>query len=98
MNVIVHIERLVLDGLPVTSAQLPLLEAAVEAELVRRLVDGDLVMGIPPGGALSRAAASGQGLFVPQLAPGTIHLRTPADARALGGQIAQAVHTGLTHD
>jgi hypothetical protein len=37
MNISVHIERLVLDGLFVSHGQRPLLQAAVEAELTRLL-------------------------------------------------------------
>ena len=37
MNIRLHIERLILDGLPVNSVQSPQVKAAVEAELTRLL-------------------------------------------------------------
>ena len=39
MRINVHIERLILDGLPVTSLQGPEVGAAVETELARLLLD-----------------------------------------------------------
>jgi len=46
MNIKVSIERLVLDGLPVSSAQGSLIGAAVETELARLLATGGLEMGL----------------------------------------------------
>ena len=37
MNINLHIERLILDGLPITRQQGPHVQAAVEAELTRLL-------------------------------------------------------------
>ena len=42
MNIKLHIERLVLDGLPVTRSQGPLVQAAMEAELARLMAEGGL--------------------------------------------------------
>jgi hypothetical protein len=35
MNIVLHIDRIVMDGLPVSRAHLPALRAAMEGELVR---------------------------------------------------------------
>ena len=51
MTIHVHIERLVLDGLPVTHAQGPQVRAAVEAELARWLAERGLAPGLAQGGA-----------------------------------------------
>ena len=52
MNIHVHIERLVLDGLPVAPGRGDLVREAVEAELTRLLAEGGLVPGLTSGGAL----------------------------------------------
>lgn len=84
MTVHVHIERLVLDGLPFPPAQGSLLRAAVEGELADRLATDGLVTSVSAGGAIAR------------LATRPIQLSAQPDAGALGRQIAAAVHTGLT--
>lgn len=83
MTIHVHIERLVLDGLPVTRLQGPQVRAAVEAELARRLVAGDLAPGLAQGGA------------VPSVRAPSITLNAGAGPHALGRQIATAIHGGL---
>ncbi len=40
MNINLHIERLVLDGITLSPGESPLLKAAVEAELTRLLMSG----------------------------------------------------------
>jgi hypothetical protein len=49
MNVSIHIERLIIDGLPVTACDNALVQAGVEAELSRLLsesgIPGELSMG-----------------------------------------------------
>jgi hypothetical protein len=54
MNIELHIERLVLDGLPVTVAQAKAVQAAVEAELIRRLGSVAARPNSPAGVALAR--------------------------------------------
>ena len=83
MNINVHIERLVLDGLPVTSSQGSLVQAAVEAELARLLTAEGLSAEFLAGGAM------------PSLRAGGIHLTKDSNPTQLGQQIAQAVHGGL---
>jgi hypothetical protein len=86
VDIRVHIERLVIEGLPVPPGQRPLIQAALEAELADRLAAGGLGPGMLAGGA------------IPRLAAGTIHLSPQPGAAALGRQIASALHTGLARD
>jgi hypothetical protein len=52
MRISVHIERLILEGLPVTSPQGHQVQAAVESELVRLLATADLLRELHAGGAV----------------------------------------------
>jgi hypothetical protein len=83
MRVRLHIRRLVVDGLAVTPADRPVLQAAVEAELVRLLGDGGLIGSV------------GTGRAVPSVDAGVVHLRAGVGPRELGEHIAGAVHGGL---
>jgi len=89
MNIQLHIERLILDGVALQNGQGAQLQAAVEAELARLLLAGGLNAELRAGGAL------------PWLRGGDIQL-TGDGSRAsdsmpaqLGQQIAQAVHRGI---
>ena len=53
MTIHVHIERLVLDGLPVALAEGHLVREAVEAELTRLLAEGVWSPGLTSGGTWS---------------------------------------------
>lgn len=81
MNITIHIERLILDGLPVTSSQGPLVQAALEAELTRLLVDQGL-----------RVSSAGA---VPEVSAGSIQLKEHGKPAQLGHRIAQVVYGGL---
>ena len=83
MNVRLHIERLVLDGLTVTPAERPLLQAALEAELGRLLTAG----GVSPD--------LQSGIAVPSVRAGGIELARDGGPERLGAQIAQAVYGGI---
>jgi len=83
MNVRLHIERLVLDGLPITQRQGPQLQAAIQQELVRLLADSGSLAQFNTGGAV--AAING----------GTIQLTPAADVTGIGRQVATAVHGSL---
>ncbi len=83
MNVNVHIERLILDGLPIASHQGPLVQTAVEAELTRLLAADGLAANLLVGGALSHLQAGG------------IQLTGEGNPGQLGQQIAQAVYGGI---
>jgi len=83
MNIRVHIETLVLDGLPLDRRQGPLVQAAVEAELGRLLAAGGLAPGLIAAGGVPRLTAGPL--------PPVAH-SNPAD---LGAGIAGAVYGGI---
>jgi len=83
MNISIHIERLILDGLPISHSQRPLVQAAVEAELVRLLAADGLSPDLMTGGAMSHAPG------------GSIQLTSDGNPHTLGQQIAQAVYGGI---
>jgi hypothetical protein len=83
MKIDLHIERLVLDGLPVDSAQGPAIRAAIQTELTQ---------------LLSTHGLSGElrsGVAVPQVRGGTLDLKASQKSANLGRGIAQAVFTGV---
>jgi hypothetical protein len=81
MNINLHIEHLVLDGLPVTARQGELIQAAVESELARILgADG-----------LPEMA----GVALKNLSCEPIQLGRENQPAPTGNQIAQAVYSGL---
>jgi hypothetical protein len=83
MNISIHIERLILDGLPIAHSQWPLLQAAVEAELAQLLAADGLAQNLQMGGA------------VPYVPGGSMQLASDGNAKMLGQQIAQAVYGGI---
>lgn len=83
MNINLHIERLILDGLPVDQRHGPTLQAAVERELTRLLTDSASVAPFNTGG--TQASVKG----------GPIQVAEGAEATGLGKQIAAAVYGGV---
>jgi len=83
VNIELHIERLILNGLPVERRQSAEMQAAVEAELTRLLMTGGLNDGLLAGGAL------------PSLRAEAIQLTNETSAARLGSQIAGAVYGGI---
>ena len=83
MNVELHIERLVLEGLQLEPRHRSLLQAALEAELTRLLMTSGLRADLLSGGAM-RSLGAGEIQVTNQISP--LHL---------GNQIAQAVHGGV---
>jgi hypothetical protein len=83
MKVHVHIERLVLDGLPMANADGPRVGAAVEAGLARLLAAGGLSREFAAGGAVTRLDAP----------PIALAARPRVDA--IGNAVAQSVNTRL---
>jgi hypothetical protein len=81
MNITVHIERLILDGLPVNGNDGATIQAAVETELSRLLTEQGL-----PGMSAGNAS---------NLSAGPIELASETKPAHLGHQIAQAIHAGL---
>ena len=83
MNINVNIERLILDGISVSHAQRPILQAAVEAELGRLLTEGGLGSELRSGGA------------VPSVPSTPIQLLPNGNPTQWGHQIAQSVYRGI---
>ena len=81
MNLNLHIERLVLEGLPAGGAQGAMVQTAIETELARLLANGDL------GSWTSGAMAS--------LPAQRIQLDPDSKPELLGRQVAQAVRNQL---
>jgi hypothetical protein len=82
MNIKLHIERLVLDGLPVTRSQGPQVQVAMEAELARLMAEGGLAQELASGGALPSVLADG--------------IKSVGGSPAqIGRQIAKAVYGGI---
>jgi hypothetical protein len=83
MNIRVHIEELMVEGLPVTKAQGPRLKAAVEVELQRLLVARGLGQDFQEGGAR------------PTVSAGSFPATPSASPTHLGKQIAKSVYGGI---
>lgn len=88
MNIELHIERLVLDGLPLERSQAAHVQAAVEAELARLLAQDRVA-----GDALAQAWPAGGA--VPSVPAAPIQLRAGARPAEIGGQIARSVYGGI---
>jgi hypothetical protein len=80
MNISVHIERLILDGLPIAHRDRSRLQAAIEEELARLLAAGSLAVDLRMSGIL------------PRLSGGALELTGNEEPRLLGQRIAQAVY------
>ena len=85
MNVKLHIERLVLDGVNIAPGQDHLLQVSVETELARLLTDGGLSPSLAEGIALPRMSTSGIQL-------------TGNNPTQIGQQIAQSMYEGIGHE
>jgi hypothetical protein len=83
MKMNVHIERLILEGLPASSAQGPQIGSAIQKELVRLLAAQGLTDELRGGVA------------VPHIRAGVIQLGAENQPANLGNSIAQAVHEGI---
>ena len=83
MNINLHIDRLVLDGLPTDHHQGPLIKAAVEAELTRLLTANGLANSLMTGGATPSVPAPG------------IQTSSDSNPPRLGQQIGRAVYGGI---
>jgi hypothetical protein len=81
-DVVVHIERLVLDGVELSRAESESLGASLTAELTRLLTEGRLASGISSGPGRPRPSA-----------PATVELA--GGPERLGEQVARAVAAGL---
>jgi hypothetical protein len=83
VNISVHIERLILDGIRLSPGQGARVKAAVEAELSRLLISGGLASGLQSGGAL------------PSVRADSIQVSAEGNPSRLGKQIARSVYRGI---
>ena len=83
MNISIHIERLILDGLPIAQRDRVRLQSAIEEELARLLTAGSLVIDLRTSGTLSC------------LTGGTLELTNKEDPHLLGQRIAHAIYGGI---
>ena len=83
MNINLHIERLILDGLPVNGGQGLQVQQAVERELTTLLANGELHDALRSGGNLYRMQTAG------------IQISKEPSPAHLGKEIAGAVYGGL---
>ncbi|TYO63529.1 hypothetical protein FXV83_26860 [Bradyrhizobium hipponense] len=83
MNIRLHIERLVLDGLRVNASDGALLKASLEAELGRLLSESGINSEIAAGGALPRLEAA------------PMQVRRGATPAQIGSGIAHSVFSGV---
>jgi len=83
MRIVVNIERVVLEGLPVTAAEAARIRVAAEGELQRLFAVGE----VP---ARLRSSWATPGLAAPALT-----IASGAAPEAIGMQIARCVHAGL---
>ncbi len=83
MKIKLHIERLILDGLPLGRRHGPQVQAAVEKELTRLLASQ----------GLGRAWQSGE--TVPRVSAPSFQLARETPPHRLGQQIARAVYSSI---
>jgi len=82
-DVELHIERLILDGVPIGSGDAAIVQSVVEAELARLISAEGLSSSVLSGGAHSVLRGS------------TVRASAATGPREWGTQIARAVHSGL---
>ena len=85
MNINLHIERLVLDGINIAPGQRDLLQASITTELTQLLNNAGLADNLVEGVSLARLSTS------------SIQL-TGNSPTQLGQQIAQSVYGGIGHE
>ncbi len=83
MNVQLHIERLILDDLPIRGSQRALVQGAVEQELSRLIELNGVGQDTMTGGAR------------PSVPQAVMHMAEGMTPVQLGQQIAQAVYQGI---
>jgi hypothetical protein len=83
MNITIHIDRLVLDGLPLERSAGSMVQAGLEKELARLLVEQGLQSGWKQGGAVAALSAP------------SIALGTSAKPLEMGEAVGQAIHHAM---
>jgi hypothetical protein len=85
VNISLHIERLILDGLPMTGHDAASVEGSIRQELTRLLTEGGISPALASGGATPSLPAE--------------HIAQPASqAGSLGRQIANATYRSVGGD
>jgi hypothetical protein len=85
-SITIHIERLILDDLPIASIgpyQRRVMQAAFEAELTQLIMNGELSFDLQTGGIRK------------QLPAGVLVLNADEPVETLGKKLAQAVYKGI---
>lgn len=82
MNINVHIERLILEGLPPSATDGALIQAAIETELTGLLAE--------------QGMSQSFGAAIPKLFANSIQVARDSGPRQLGHQVAGAIHGTLT--
>lgn len=83
MKINLHIERLVLDGVTLGSAEQSVVQTSLEGKLVQLFAAGGVSDRLAGGAAISAIAAAG------------IHLHESASPSNLGEQLAQSIYGGI---
>ncbi len=83
MDIRVYVDQLILDGLPVDQSQGPRIQAAMEAELARLLIESPSALHLQAGIAL------------PSVSAHEIQLAAGSSPTRMGMQIAQSVYSGI---
>lgn len=86
MEIRVHIERLILEGIELPPGGLAAFQAAVESELGRLLQVSEVAPGLSSGGA------------VPEVGASSLHLTGLETPAQLGEKVAGALFTGIGSD
>ena len=86
MNIHLHIERLVLDGVDTIPGQNHVLQSHVTTELTRMIRDGELSPNLT------------QAVAIPHIFTDDIQLPDNKSSAEMGQQIAQSVYGGIGHE
>ena len=84
MNINLHIEELVLDGIDITPEQRSQLAIALRSELARLIATEGVTPSLQMGG------------WCDQLSAGNLHYSLSQSPKVMGQRIAQSVYRGLT--
>lgn len=82
-NITLHIERLILEGIPLAYSHKTVVQGVVEGELARLLTGDGLAGELQSGGALRSVVG------------GDMQLSSDGNPHTLGRQIAHAVYQGI---
>ncbi len=83
MNINLHIERLILDGVSIEPGHSALLQTAIETEVVRLLTQNGIAPNLQNGGAM------------PSVRADAIQLTTPNSPTQLGRQIGGSIYGSI---